>query len=86
MVTENVRVAPDFQLPKPRQHFIVLACCEGDSPAQVKMSNSRSCTAYLACRYCQLTGVYIGGAVRLMGYAAPAEYGRMCHFCISLCV
>ena len=54
-----------------------MTCCAGDTPAQVKMSNNKGHTGYLPCRYCNITGGYINGAVLLTGYQEPTEYGML---------
>lgn len=65
MVSENIRAAPATQA---RRHVVVLASCMGDVPAQSKMANTRGHGAYLPCRYCNITGEFLCGHVRMVGY------------------
>ncbi|KAL0023184.1 hypothetical protein WJX77_011054 [Trebouxia sp. C0004] len=59
---------PDSTKQQLVQDFWNMTC---DTPAQVKMSNNKGHGGYLR----KITGKYINGAVRLMGYLQPTVYG-----------
>ena len=75
-MTENLRVAPSYDLLSPIKHCVVLASCAGDTPAQVKLRNAKGHSGYLSCSHCSIVGSYEESAVRFLGYSEPAQHGE----------